>query len=139
VLANLPPGDGPVLIDTSRGGSDAPGIALALERRGIPVEVLPSQPIVYGSRRNDSGGPYRAVLTIVKGDEEIAAFDPPGPRIAHYVRERNAEDLRALQRIIDEAEHTPPGPNREALLDLARRGRQGPAEEVAVYLSERPI
>jgi hypothetical protein len=139
VLAHLPPGDGPVLIDTSRGGSDAPGIALALERRGIPVEVLPSQPIVYGARRNDSGGPYRAVLTVVKGDEEIAAFTPPGPRIAHYIRQRNAADLRAIEKVIEEAERTPAGPNREQLLDLARRGSQGPAEEVAVYLSERPI
>lgn len=136
VLEHLPPGKGPVLINTSQGGIVAPGIALALERHGIPVKVTPSQPVVYGARRNDDGGPYRARLVVVLGHDEIRAFTPPGPRIAYYVRPATAADRRAIQRIIDEAEHAPPGAGRDALVENARKSLDSPAEEVAVYLVE---
>ncbi len=134
VLDHLPPGHGPVLVNTAKGGVTAPGIVLALERHGIPVKVTPAQPVVYGARRNDDGGPYRARLVVVLGDEEIRAFEPPGPRIAHYVRPLTAADRRAIQDFFDEAQRTPPGPQRNALLDNARKGLQGPAIEIAVYL-----
>jgi hypothetical protein len=137
VLARLPDGDGPVLIDTAQGGVIAPGIALQLERRGIPVEVRPSQPIVYGEWRNSDDGPYRAELVVVLGDEEIRKFDPPGPRIAHFVRPANAADREARRQFLAQARLTPPGPARDALLAVAERARVGPAEEVAVYLVER--
>jgi hypothetical protein len=134
VLDRLPPGHGPVLVDTAKGGVIAPGIVLALERHGIPVKVTPSQAVVYGARRNDDGGPYRARLVVVLGDEEIRAFKPPGPRIAHFVRPLTAADRRTIQGFREEAQRTPPGPERNALLDIARKGLQGPATEIAVYL-----
>jgi hypothetical protein len=136
VLAELPPGDGPVKIDTSQGGVIAPGIALQLERRGIPVQMRPAQPVVYGTRRSDDDGPYRAELVIVLGDEEIRDFDPPGPRVAHFTRARNDEDRATIRRFEEEASRLPPGPDRDALLDVVRKSRNGPAEEVAVYLVE---
>lgn len=134
VLANLPDGSGPVLIDTTQGGVIAPGIALQLERRGIPVQMRPAQPVVYGSRRSKDDGPYRAELVVVLGDEEIRAFESPGPRIAHYVRKRNAADRAATRGFEQEARETPPGPERNALLEVVRKSRTGPAEEIAVYL-----
>jgi hypothetical protein len=138
VLAQLPPGDGPVLINAFQGGTVAPGIALQLERRGIPVELSPSLPVIYGEHRSESGPPYRAKLVVVLGDEAIAKFDPPGPRIAHFSKPLQAEDRRAIRNILKEAERTPPGAGRDALLELARNGRRGPAIEIAVYLDERP-
>ena len=134
VLDHLPPGHGPVLVDTNKGGVVAPGIVLALERHDIPVKVTPSQAVVYGARRNDDGGPYRARLVVVLGADEIRAFTPPGPRIAHYERPLSAADRRTIQRTLDEAKHTPPGPGRDALVELARKGLQGPATEIAVFL-----
>ncbi len=136
VLENLPRGSGPVLIDTSKGGIIAPGIALALERHGIPVKVTPAQPVVYGARRSDDGGPYRARLVVVLGTDEIRSSTPPGPLIAHYERALTAADRRSIQDLVAEAERTPPGAGRDALLRLARRGLHAPAEEVAVYLVE---
>jgi hypothetical protein len=135
VLAHLPPGSGPVLIETTQAPTIVPGIALALEKQGIPVRVSPSQPIVYGHRRDSNGGPYRAELTVVSGHDKIKAFNPPGPRIAYFSRPLTAADRRALDQFVVQARHTPPGPDRQALLEVARIGRQGPAEEVAVYLS----
>lgn len=135
VLAHLPPGSGPVLIVTTQAPTIVPGIALALEKHGIPVRVSPSQPIVYGSRRDSNGGPYRAELTVVNGHDNIKRFHPPGPRIAYFSRPLTAADRRALQQFVEQARHTPAGPDRQALLQVARVGRQGPAEEVAVYLS----
>jgi hypothetical protein len=134
VLDRLPHGRGAVLVDTAKGGVIAPGIVLALERHGIPVKVTPAQPVVYGARRSDDGGPYRAQLVVVLGADEIRAFTPPGPRIAHYERPLSAADRRTIQRTLDEAKQTPPGPGRDTLVELARKGLQGPATEVAVYL-----
>jgi hypothetical protein len=141
VLANLPAGDGPVLVDTSKGGLVAPGIALQLERHGIPVEVRPSQPVVYGRwRSSEGGGPYRAELTVVLGDEEIQDFERvverPGRRIAHYLRRRTAADRAITRRFLREASETPPSAERDAFLDVARRSQTGPAEEIAVYLAD---
>jgi hypothetical protein len=137
VLAHLPPGRGPVLIDTRRGGLAAPGIALALERHGIRTEVLPGQKIVYGTSRNPTSKHYRAELVPVVGDDEIRAFTPPGPRIAHYVRKLTARDRRAIQIYLDQADKLPPGKARDAFVKLIQRGLNGPAEEIAVYLVDR--
>jgi hypothetical protein len=134
VLEHLPAGKGPVLINTSQGGTVAPGIVLALERHGIPVEMIPSLPVVYGPRRSDRGGPYRARIVIVSGDETIKKFVPPGPRIAHYTRPLGSQDREAIRAILAEANRAPPGPNRDALLALVRDAREGPAVEIAVYL-----
>ena len=138
MLANLPPGEGKVLINTFEGGTIAPGIALQLERRGIPVELVPSLPVVYGDHRSDHGPPYRAKIYVVLGDEAIKKLKEPGPRIAHFSRPLLAEDRKTIEDIRAEAERTPPGPGRNALLELARDAEQGPPMEIAVYLDERP-
>jgi hypothetical protein len=138
VIGSLPPGDGPVLINTSRGGIMAPAIALALERRGIPVEVNPSQPVVYGDHRSSHDDTrYRAELTVVLGDRAIREFDPPGPRVAYFVRAHNETDRAAIEGFLRQARDVPPGPEREALVRAARDAGDGPAEEIAVYLTER--
>ncbi|MGZ4755882.1 MAG: hypothetical protein ACXWA9_13300 [Acidimicrobiia bacterium] len=135
VLAHLPEGKGPVLIDTSHGGIVAPGIALALERRGIATKMVPDQVVVYGTGRTPQGPPYRAELIPVLGDEQIRAFTPPGPRIAHYVRQQTAADRRRLKAYLKQAREIPPGPARTAFLKLLEQGVHGPAEEIAVYLA----
>ncbi len=81
VIAALPAGDGPVLID-SRRGFVATGLALALERRGIDVDMAPDNDVVYGDERSPTEGPYRAKLVLRVGDESGAK--PSGRRIAHY-------------------------------------------------------
>lgn len=134
VLKNLPPGEGPVLIDISNGGIVAPGIALALERDGIPTRITPDASVVYGKERLARGGPYRATLVPVLGDDQIREFTPPGPRIAHYVRQQTAADRRAIRGYLKNARKLPPGPARDAFLRLLERGSNGPAEEIAVYL-----
>jgi hypothetical protein len=143
VLAGLPDGDGPVLVDITKGGLVAPGITLQLERQGIPVEVRPSQPVVYGKwRDSEGGGPYRAELMVVLGDEEIRAYENgspnPGRRIAHYRRARTAADRATTRQFVREARQTPPGPERDAFMKVARESRTGPAEEIAVYLVAPP-
>lgn len=136
VLAHLPPGKGPVLIDTSRGGIVAPGIALALERHGIPTEMVPRQVIVYGEDRTPKGGPYRAKLVPVLGDDAIHNFKPTGPRIAHYVKPQTAADRRRIEGYFRAARKLPAGPSRTAFLKLLKDGANGPAVEIAVYLAE---
>jgi hypothetical protein len=136
VLEHLPPGTGPVLIDTSQGGIVAPGIALALERHGIPTEEVPGQVVVYGKDRTPKGGPYRAKLVPVLGDSAIAKFKPTGPRIAHYVKPQTAADRRRIRGYFRAARKLPPGPSRTAFLKLLKDGADGPAVEIAVYLAE---
>jgi hypothetical protein len=136
VLENLPPGEGPVLIDIGKGGVVSPGIALALDRAGIPFRITPDSIVVYGPERVARGGPYRATIVPVIGDEQIRAFDPPGPRIAHYVRRHTAADRRAIRDSLEFARNLPPGPGRDGFIELLERGRSGPAEEIAVYLVE---
>jgi hypothetical protein len=134
VLEHLPPGDGPVLIDISEGGIVAPGIALALERHGIPTRITPDSIVVYGKERLARGGPYRATIMPVLGDEKIRELTPPGPRIAYYVRQQNAADRRAIRQHLRYARELPAGPSRDQFIALLERGREGPAEEIAVYL-----
>ncbi len=134
VLRNLPAGKGPVLIDIKDGGIVAPGIALALERHGIPTRITPDAKIVYGEDRLARGGPYRATLVPVMGDEQIRAFTPPGPRIAHYVRQQTPADRRAIRQYLKNARALPPGPARDQFVQLLERGKNGPAQEIAVYL-----
>jgi hypothetical protein len=121
-----------------RGGLVAPGLVLQLERHGVPVVVRPAQPVVYGKWRDAGAGPYRAELFVVLSDEEIATYErespDPGRRIAHYSRRRNAADRATTREFVREAQQRPPGPERDAFLDVARRSRTGPAEEMAVYL-----
>jgi len=134
VLKNLPPGEGPVLIDITNGGIVAPGIALALERAGIPARITPDSIVVYGENRLARGGPYRATIVPVVGDDQIREFTPPGPRIAHYVRQQNAEDRKLIREAMKKARELPAGPSRDAFIELLERGKTGPAEEIAVYL-----
>jgi hypothetical protein len=136
VLEHLPPGKGPVLIDTENGGIVAPGIALALERHGIPTRITPDSIVVYGNERVARGGPYRATLVPVLGDEQIREFEPPGPRIAHFVRHQTADDRRAIKEYLKTARSLPPGPTRDQFIKLLEEGQRGPAQEIAVYLVE---
>ena len=122
VLANLPDGSGPVRIDTTQGGVIAPGIALQLERHGIPVQMRPAQPVVYGDRRSNDDGPYRAELVVVLGDEEIRAFDPPGPR-HRALRAASATRPTGPRRAAS------PGGARDAARARPRRVPRGGAQE----------
>jgi hypothetical protein len=116
----------------------APAIALALERRGIPVEVNPSQPVVYGQWRNSAEDRrYRAELTVVLGDRAIREFDPPGPRVAYFVREHTEDERAAVDGFLRQAREVAPGPERDALIKAARDAQDGPADEIAIYLTER--
>lgn len=136
VLEQLPAGKGPVLIDTTRGGMVAPGIALALERHGIPTQVQPNGKVVYGSTRVATGGPYRAELVPVLGDDEIRAFTPPGPRIAHYVKPQTPAFRRRVEDYLRKARALPPSRARTTYVRLLERGLNGPEQEIAVYLVE---
>jgi hypothetical protein len=135
VLEHLPAGNGPVLIDTSHGGIVAPGIALALERHGIPTELTPGQVVVYGKDRIPKGGPYRAKIVPVFGDSAIKKFKPTGPRIAHYVKPQTAADRRRIHGYFEAARKLPPGKSRTDFLKLLTDGANGPAVEIAVYLA----
>jgi hypothetical protein len=138
VLAHLPPGDGPVLVDTSLGGTVAPGIVLALERRGIPTEVSPANKVVYGARRGEKGGPYRAELVPVFGDDAIEKLPPPGERIAHFVKPQTPAFRRQVEEWLRDAEALPPGKERRAFVKLLRSGLEGPEQEIVVYLVRPP-
>jgi hypothetical protein len=136
VLAHLPPGRGPVLIDLSTGASVATGIALALERHGIPVDVTPPNPVVYGARRTPDGGPYRAKLKIVVGRSQIRAHHGAGTLIARYSRPLNAADRRAVRHRIDQAQHLPAGPVRDTMIRTVRAAGIGLAEDIRIYLTD---
>lgn len=140
VIEHLPAGPGPVLLDLTHGGpAVAPGIALALERRGIPVEVRPGNPVVYGSHRDPAGGPYRAVLAPVSGYEQVArAQPPPGPVIARYVVPETAAARRRREQMLEDARALPPGKERRDLIRLLEGGRGAPTTEIVVYLEGPP-
>ena len=136
VLARLPEGTGPVLIDTSNGGVVAPGIALALERYGIPVEVSPANKVVYGPNRGDAGGPYRAVLVPVFGHDAIEKVTPPGPVIARYLKRQTPEFRRRVLGWLRDAKELPPSKERTTFVRLLEHGLDGPETEIVVYLKE---
>jgi hypothetical protein len=136
VLDRLPEGSGPVLIDPTDGGLVAPGIVLALEKRGIPVELDPSNKVIYGPDRGPSGGPYRAVLVPVLGHDKIEEVPPPGPVIARYVKPQTPAFRRRVRAWLRDAEELPPSPERTAFVRLLRRGLEGPEHEIVVYLKE---
>jgi hypothetical protein len=54
------------------------------------------------------------------------------------VRPATAVDRRSRREFLEQARLAPPGPQRDAFLDAAEKARVGPAEEIAVYLDERP-
>lgn len=136
VLDHLPPGPGAVMVRTAAAAAVAPGVVLALERHGIRVEVSPSEPRVYGARRNSGHGPYRAELTVVEGTD--AGRDRLGGarRIAYYRRARSPESERAIRTLLAalEAAHTA---GRDAQIRSVRRQLRAPAEQVAVFLADR--
>jgi hypothetical protein len=84
VMAGLPPGSGPVEISGTNAILTVPGLALALERHGIPVVMSPATPIVYGDRRSPGRARPRARLDVYEGDSAAQAH--PGRRIGHYVQ-----------------------------------------------------
>ena len=135
VIARLPRGDRPVLVDTSHGNEVGPSLVLQLERRGVPVVVRPDSGVIYGRDRVAGPGPYRATLTMVSGAQEIRSLHPPGARIADYVERRTPATARALRQFAERAHRLPPSSERTALLGSLRRQLQGPASEVAVYRS----
>ncbi|MEP6623615.1 MAG: hypothetical protein ABJC79_04175, partial [Acidimicrobiia bacterium] len=88
VLAALPDGRGPVLIDTTRALFAVPGLTLQIERQGIPVMVSPWQAVVYGDRRLPHRSHFRAVLEVAEGSD--ADLTPLGGRRIAEFHERNA-------------------------------------------------
>lgn len=131
VSAALPAGAGPVLID-SRGNFVATGLALSLERRGIPVEMAPENDVVYGSDRRPSGGPYRAQLVVETGAGADA--EPPGRRIAYFAAAAAPGSRRAVMQYRAALRATPPGPKRDALIEFFRQSRALPVTDVSIYL-----
>jgi hypothetical protein len=87
VLAALPSGHGPVLIDSTHGLFAVPGLTLQIERQGIPVMVSPWQSVVYGDRRLPHRSHFRAVLAVAEG--AAANVTPLGARRIAAYRERN--------------------------------------------------
>lgn len=136
VIAHLPNRPGPVLVDLSTGADVASGLVLALDRHGIPVEVNPANPVVYGSRRDPGGGPYRAVLRILVGQDQIRAFRGRGTRVAHYTRPQTAADLRAVRHRMSEALALPPGLVRDTMVRSVRASGRGAAEDIAIFMTE---
>lgn len=92
VLRALPPGRGPVLIDGYREFFAVPGLALQIERRGIPVMITPGQPVIYGYRRQPRGPQYRAVLRVLEGSA-VRTAKVDGRKIATYSRRDRAGHL----------------------------------------------
>jgi hypothetical protein len=135
VIAKLPRGDRPVLVDTSYGTAVGPGLVLQLERRGVPVVVRPDSGIIYGRDRVAGAGPYRATLTMVSGAQDVRSLRLPGARIAHYVERRTPATAREIREFVARAHRLPPSSERTALLGSLRRQLTEPASEVAVYLS----
>jgi hypothetical protein len=133
VLDHLPAGKGPVLIDARDGTVVAPGIALALEKHGIDVDVTPINDPVYGLDRRPAG-PYRAELVPVAGPDAIARVTPPGPVVARYVKPSTPAFRRRVRGLIAEAEQLPPGTERTAILKNLRHGLEGPETDFVVYL-----
>jgi hypothetical protein len=137
VLDHLPAGKGPVLIDSRYGTVVTPGIALALEKHGIDVDVTPTNDPVFGLDRRPAG-PYRAELVPVFGPDAIAKVMPPGPVLARYVKPNTPAFRRRVRGLIAEAERMPPGRARTALLKGLRHGLEGPETEIVVYLRRSP-
>jgi hypothetical protein len=138
VLEHLPPGNGPVLLDVSKGGAVvAPGITLALEKHGIPVELDPGNKVVYGPNRSASRGPYRAVLVPAFSTAEIEKLQPPpGKVIARFVKPQTPEYRRQVREWLAAAEKLPPGPEKTAFLKLLNHGKNSPEVDIVVYLKE---
>jgi hypothetical protein len=138
VLEQLPPGTGPVLLDVTKGGGlVAPGLALALEKHGIPVELDPGNKVVYGPDRGPSGGPYRAVLVPAFGQGDLDELKPPPGRvIARFVKPQTPAYRRLVREWLAKAKDLAPGPEKTAFLELLDNGRNSPQVEIVVFLKE---
>lgn len=91
-------GTGPVVLDSTYGVLEAPGIALALERAGIPVKVVGRDASVpYGPNRQWRCGKYRAWLRVYSGDENVALHARRGEVIARWSVNYPAAKIRALK------------------------------------------
>jgi hypothetical protein len=101
----------------------------------VPVVVRPDTGVIYGRGRVAGAGPYRATLTVVSGAQEVRSLHLPGARIAHYVERRTPASARELREFAIRARRLPPSSERTALLGSLRRQLEGPASEVAVFLS----
>jgi hypothetical protein len=97
VVAGLPGGDGPVLVD---GGMSfdasvvASGLVLQLERRGVDAR-LPAGDRSAGEHRMDGGPPRRARLVVATGGEIPEAEAGAGASLLAFDGDRSIEELRA--------------------------------------------
>jgi hypothetical protein len=133
VLANLPTGRGTVVVDDSSGLGPALGIVLALERRGIPVAVIPSQPVLFGDHRGVGRGPFRAALVTVSG-AAVDTVQPTGRRIAHFERPWSSAERDRIRRDLDQTRALAPSKGRTALLRILQDRLHRPAQLISVYL-----
>lgn len=138
VLAHIPTRGGPVLF---RAETDVPwqvGIALQLLRHGVPFRVERPLSFMYSGRYVANGGPYRAVLTVVSGPDEVARFARTrGQRlVADWQRRFPRPPRRFIERLLTELRRRAPPDSPEvqkleAALDPHHP--QAPDEEIAVF------
>ena len=127
---------GPVVLDTTHGVLESPGIALSLERSGIPVRVRGAESAVpYGPDRTWHCGPYRSQVVVLSGDENIAAHRPRWPRVAHWSEDYPAADREHQKYVRLVWSRRPPSALRTQMLKNVAAELNGPKYEVAVFAS----
>lgn len=127
-------GRGPAVLDTTYGVLESPGLALALERAGIPVRIVGHDAsIPYGSERRWRCGVARARLRIYSGDDNIRAQHPTGRRIARWIEEYTPADRRRQQLTRTAWLTQPPSGARTRVLEKVESELNGPKYLVEVY------
>ena len=135
VIAAIPrQGREPVVLDTTYGVLESPGLALALERAGLPVRVLGLESSVpYGPEREWHCGVSRARLRIYSGDDNIKAQNPVGRRIARWVEQYSPVERRRQNLTRAAFLAQPPSAVRTRVLARAESELNGPKYLVEVY------
>ncbi len=127
---------GVVVLDTTHSVLESPGLALELERAGIPVRVIGrAGSVPYGPDRQWHCGPYRARITVLSDDDVIAKYRPPWPRVAHWVVPYTAAERQRQQYVRGLWASRPPSPERTLKLTIYDLQLDGPKYEVSAYVS----
>jgi hypothetical protein len=97
VLAELPPGDGEVVVEGIEffGTSYASGLVLQLERNGIDAGQPPTKPRRPEELHVYSGGPVRAHLTVALHADVVDLTGRPGLRLVALSGGLTLDELRA--------------------------------------------
>lgn len=134
VIAAVRRGRGPVVLDTTRGVLDAPGLALALERAGIPVRVrYRDWSVPYGLERVWRCGSARAELLVYSGDDVQREHPPRGRRVARWSEPYPAAERRQLALERYALLQQPAAPVRDRRIEELDTLLNGPKYAVEVY------